>query len=72
MALEDILMIRISEYIWLHVTLFQVVNQFSLAYGDYSGGPNYHWSSKGGRGRMESEKSMKQQKQLLDEESSCV
>lgn len=21
----------------------------SLAYGDYSGGPNYHWSSKGER-----------------------
>lgn len=51
MALKDILMIRVSEYIWLHVTLFQVVNQLSLAYGDYSGGPDYHWSSKGERVR---------------------
>lgn len=66
MFLEDILMIRVSESIWLHVNLMQVVNQLSLAYGEY------YWSSKGERGRMESEKKMKQQKQVLDEESWCV
>lgn len=72
MFLEDILKIRVSEYIWLHGNLIQVVNQLSLAYGEYSGGPNYYWSSKGERGRMESEKKMKQQKQVLDEENWCV
>jgi hypothetical protein len=52
-ALEDILIIRTCEYIWLCFSLIRLLISV-LEYGDYSCGPNYHESLKGERGRVES------------------
>lgn len=50
---EDILMIKTCKYIWLHLSLIRLlINVFE--YGDYWGGPNYHKSLTGERGRVES------------------
>lgn len=48
-------MIKTCKYIWLYLSLIRLLTNI-LEYGDYWGGPNYHKSLTGERGRVESEK----------------